>query len=71
MAQLGAIAMWKNYKSNPQKTISQYKDALKLGYTKSIGEIYQTAGIEFNFSKEYVSELGAFVKHELEQLIFQ
>ena len=70
-AQLGAIAIWKNYKTNPQKTIMQYKDALKLGYTKSIGEIYQTAGIEFNFSKEYVSELGAFVKQELEQLIFQ
>ena len=70
-AQLGAIAMWKNYKSNPQKTIKQYKDALNLGYTKTIGEIYQTAGIEFNFSKEYVSELGAFVKQELKQLILQ
>ena len=70
-AQLGAIAIWKNYKSNPQRTIQQYKDALELGYTKTIGEIYRTAGIEFNFSKEYVSELGAFVKQELEQLVFQ
>jgi oligoendopeptidase F len=68
MAQLGAIALWRNYKQNPEKTVQQYKDALKLGYTKSIGEIYQTAGIEFNFSRNYVKELMQFVNAELEIL---
>lgn len=68
MAQLGAIAVWKNYKSNPKKTIEQYKKALSLGYTKSIGEIYETAGISFNFSREYVRELMQFVKSEIELL---
>ncbi len=65
MAQLGAIAVWRNYKQNPNKAIDQYIDALKLGYTKSIGEIYQTAGIEFNFTANYVKELVEFVKEEL------
>jgi oligoendopeptidase F len=65
MAQLGAIALWRNYKQNPEKTIKQYKEALKLGYTKSIGEIYKTAGIEFNFSRNYVKELMQFVSDEL------
>lgn len=68
MAQLGAIAMWRNYKKDPKKTMEQYKAALALGYTKSIPEVYETAGIRFDFSKEYVSELATFVRAELDKL---
>lgn len=68
IAQLGAIAVWKNYKKDPEKGLSMYLDALKLGYTKTIKEIYETAGIEFNFSAEYVKELADFVKAELKDL---
>lgn len=68
MAQLGAIAVWRNYKQNPEKAIEQYMNALKLGYTKSIKEIYKTAGIEFNFSQAYVKELVDFIKKELNKL---
>ncbi len=71
MAQLGAIAVWRNYKHNPQKALEQYEAALSLGYTKTIPQIYETAGIEFNFSLEYVEELGAFVTDELHQLYDQ
>lgn len=67
MAQLGAVAMWRNYKKDPKKTIQQYKNALSLGYTKSIGEIYEAAGIKFDFSKEYVQELSHFIYEELQQ----
>jgi oligoendopeptidase F len=68
MAQLGAIAVWKNYKENPKKGLEQYLDALKLGYTKTIREIYETAGIKFDFSAAYIQELVSFVQHELEIL---
>lgn len=68
IAQLGAIAVWKNYRDNPEKGLNNYLDALKLGYTKTIKEIYETAGIEFNFSAEYVSELADFIKSELQKL---
>jgi len=68
MAQLGAIAVWKNYKENPEKGLQQYLDALKLGYTKTIKEIYETAGIKFDFSASYVAELAAFVKGEMEKI---
>ncbi|NUM51768.1 MAG: M3 family oligoendopeptidase [Flavobacteriales bacterium] len=64
-AQLGAIAVWRNFKQNKEKALDQYMAALSLGYTKSIGEIYQTAGIRFDFSPEYVKELADFVKAEL------
>ncbi|MGA9649454.1 M3 family oligoendopeptidase, partial [Pedobacter sp.] len=62
IAQLGAIAVWKNYKENPQKALEQYLAALSLGYTKPMNEIYETAGIKFDFSAEYVKELAQFVK---------
>jgi oligoendopeptidase F len=65
MAQLGAIAMWRSYKHLGKEALSNYDEALKLGYTKSIGEIYQTAGIEFNFSQAYVNELADFIKAQL------
>ncbi|MGV8879734.1 MAG: M3 family oligoendopeptidase [Sphingobacteriaceae bacterium] len=68
MAQLGAIAVWKNYKENPEKGLEQYLNALKLGYTKSIKEIYETAGIQFDFSAAYVKELAEFVKQEMDKL---
>lgn len=61
IAQLGAIAMYKNYCENKTQTISAYKAALSLGYTKPIPEIYKTAGVSFNFSKEYINELATFV----------
>jgi oligoendopeptidase F len=68
MAQLGAIALWKNYKENPTKTLQNYINCLQLGYTRSIPQLYQAAGIEFNFSKEYVKGLADFVKAELKKL---
>jgi oligoendopeptidase F len=68
MAQLGAIAIWRNYKLNPEKALDQYEAALRLGYMKSIPEIYKTAGLEFNFSQAYVKELADFVKSELEKI---
>lgn len=68
MAQLGAIAIWRNYKQNPSTALEQYVAALKLGYTKSIPEIFKTAGIEFNFSREYVRDLAQFIREELQAL---
>lgn len=68
MAQLGAVAVWRNYKQNPTQAVRQYLDALKLGYTRSISEIYQTAGIKFDFSASYINELMQFVKQEIAAL---
>jgi oligoendopeptidase F len=65
MAQLGALAVWKNYIADKPTALAQYKAALSLGYTKTIGEIYKTAGIEFNFTAPYIKQLMAFVKDEL------
>ncbi|MGV3587023.1 MAG: M3 family oligoendopeptidase [Adhaeribacter sp.] len=68
MAQLGAIAVWKNYKQDPQAALTGYKNALRLGYTKSIAEVYAAANIKFDFSAEYIKTLTDFVQAEMEKL---
>lgn len=68
IAQLGALGVWKNFKSNPSEALTQYKSALQLGYTKSIPAIYETAGLKFDFSKENVKELTSLVEQELNKL---
>jgi oligoendopeptidase F len=64
MAQLGAIALWKQFKENKPKALENYKRALSLGYMRPIREIYEAAGIEFDFSEKYVEELKDFVWKE-------
>ena len=68
MAQLGAVALWREYRRNPSQAVRNYETALKLGYSRTIGEIFQAAGIRFDFSPAYVSELMEFVKKELKAL---
>lgn len=68
MAQLGALAVWRNYKVDKKKGLEGYVNALKLGYTKSIPEIYKAASIKFDFSRAYIKELMDFVKEELKAI---
>jgi oligoendopeptidase F len=68
MAQLGAIAVWRNFRNDPVKGLAGYQNALKLGYLKSIPEIYKAANIKFDFSQSYIRELMQFVKSELAKI---
>jgi len=65
LAQLGAIAMWRNYRLDPSAALAGYQRALALGYTRPIGEIYEAAGIRFDFSTEYLQQLADFVRGEM------
>jgi len=68
IAQLGAIGMWMQYQKNPTLALENYMNALSLGGTKTLPELYQTAGISFDFSSNYVKTLMDFTKDELEKL---
>lgn len=67
IAQLGALSVWRNYLKDKNKAVEQYKNALSLGYTKTIGEIYEAAGIKFDFSEAYIKSLMEFVFAELKK----
>lgn len=68
MAQLGAVAMWRNYQLDPEQTLDAYESFMKLGHTRGIPEIYRTAGVSFDFSAEYVTELMNFLQTQWQEL---
>ncbi len=68
IAQLGALQMYKQYKEEPKQALENYKKALSLGSSQSIKEVYDAAGIRFDFSGETIKELMLFVEKELELL---
>lgn len=67
IAQLGAIAMWRQYRNNRDQALDNYMNALSLGYTKPLNQLYETAGIKFDFSPAYVKELADFVAPVLKE----
>ena len=68
IAQLGAIGVWKNSKTDFKKAVDNYRAALRLGYTQSMPKVYAKAGIDFNFSGDHICMLADFVELELEKL---
>lgn len=68
IAQLGALAMWRQYRGNKEQALDNYMNALSLGYTKTLKELYDTAGIRFDLSPEYIDEIGGFVKERLGEM---
>lgn len=66
IAQLGAVAMWRAFKADKQQTLDKYMQALRAGFTKTLPELYEIAGIKFSFAPEYINTLKAFMGAELE-----
>jgi oligoendopeptidase F len=65
IAQLGAIGMWMQYKSNKQLAMDNYCNALSLGGTKTLPQLFETAGLKFDFSPDKIKVLMEFVKGEI------
>ena len=65
IAQLGAIGMWMQYKKNKQAALDNYCNALSLGGTKTLPQLFETAGLKFDFSPQQIKVLMDFVKSEM------
>jgi oligoendopeptidase F len=68
IAQLGAIGLWMQFKKNKQTALNNYTHALSLGGTKTLPQLFEAAGLKFDFSPGYVSELMSFVHEEMVKL---
>jgi oligoendopeptidase F len=68
IAQLGALGVWMNSLTDFERGLTAYQEALKLGYTKSIPEIYETAHVPFDFSSDRLKSLADFIQEELKKL---
>ncbi len=68
IAQLGAIGMWMQYKTNKQSAMDNYCKALALGGTKTLPELFETAGLKFDFSPDKIKGLMKFVEKEMNRI---
>jgi len=60
--------LWLQYKQNPQQALQNYINALSLGATKTLPQLYATAGLKFDLSPEHIKSLMEFVNSEMEAL---
>jgi oligoendopeptidase F len=56
------------FKKNKHIALNNYIQALSLGGTVTLPQLFQKAGLKFDFSPQYVSELMSFVHNEMKQL---
>ena len=68
IAQLGAIGMWMQFKQNKEQAIENYMKALSLGGTKTLPQLYEAAGLQFDFSEQNIKTLMDFVNDEMEKI---
>lgn len=68
IAQLGAIGLWKQFKQNKKQALHNYINALELGGTKTLPELFKAAGLTFDFSPATISDLMKFVGDEMESI---
>ena len=68
IAQLGAIQMYRQYRENPEQALENYNRALSLGSSVSLSEVYEAAGIHFDFSETMIKGLMDFISTELDAL---
>ncbi len=68
IAQLGALQVWANSKQNKAAALKSYKNALGLGGSRPLPELFQAAGCRFEFSRATMAPLVALVRSELKKL---
>jgi oligoendopeptidase F len=68
IAQLGAIGLWMQYQNNPQQALKNYIQALSLGGTKTLPELYKAAGLKFDLSPNHIKTLMEFTAAEMDKL---
>lgn len=57
MAQVGALQVWRNSLQDPVKALTDYRRALSLGGTKTLPELFASAGAEFRFDTAMLTDL--------------
>jgi oligoendopeptidase F len=57
------------YKKDPEQALNNYINALCLGGTKTLPELYAAAGLKFDLSPQHIKTLMEFVKKEMEESV--
>jgi len=67
IAQLGALQVWRNSLRDPKEAVRKYREALALGATRPLPDLFQAAGARLIFDTEGMRELVIMVEEELDK----
>jgi oligoendopeptidase F len=68
IAQLGALQVWVNSKRDRKQALTDYKNALALGNSRPLPELFAAAGCKFEFSDATVRPLTKMIREELAKM---
>jgi oligoendopeptidase F len=68
IAQLGALQVWANSKRDKVKALNNYKQALALGGSRPLPELFAAAGCPFRFDAATIRPLIQLAREELKKL---
>jgi oligoendopeptidase F len=68
LAQVGALQVWRNAIQDQARAVQQYRQALALGGTRPLPDLFAAAGAKFAFDAETLSELVELIETTIEQL---
>ncbi len=67
LAQLGALQVWLRSRRDYRDAVARYRAALALGGTRSLPDLFATAGARFAFDHETVAPLAEALREELDR----
>ena len=68
IAQLGALQVWRNSLQDHRRAVADYRQALALGGTRPLPELFGAAGARLIFDGEGMAELVTLIEGELASL---
>ena len=68
IAQLGALQLWQTHRKNPEKALKDYSNAMKLGNTKTLPDLFAAAELELGFDEEHLNSLITEVRVAMSEL---
>lgn len=68
MAQVGALQVWRNSLNDQAGAVAAYRQALALGGTKTLPELFAAAGAEFRFDTAMLTDLVTLVEKTVAKL---
>jgi len=68
IAQLGSLQLWKTQLDNPQKALDNYANAMKLGNTRTLPDLFSAAELKLGFDEDHFFSLMSSVESSLADL---
>ena len=68
IAQIGSLQLWKTQMSDPQKALDDYANAMTLGNTRTLPELFSAADLELGFNEGHFMSLMGTVETALSEL---